>query len=784
MTKPPESMASAKQWWCLQVGGRVQGVGFRPFVHRVAQQCGLAGSVANTGGGVEISLYANQAELQHFVSLLRKAAPAQARIETLNYAVEEAPNSYSQNGFSILPSQRLPRQGATAQIAADMAVCQHCLDEFHSPHSRRFHDPFINCSDCGPRYSMVRALPYDRAVSSMAAFVPCEQCQREFNDPCDRRFHTQGICCPQCGPKVTLYDRRGQALSEGSKAVEAVAGLLKSGRIVAFKGVGGFHLLVDARNAAAVAELRRRKRRHAKPFAVLCKDVAMAHGLAVLSQHETALLSGEARPIVLVEARKESPLCAGIAPDLKHVGLLLAYAPLQHLLFESVDFPLVATSANISGEPILYQLETVLTQLCAEPIALVDAVLDYNREIYNPCDDSLVQSIHGETVTLRLGRGLAPVYLPWQDRLEKKHRQSQQAWSINAPPGACLAVGAQQKSSLALLQDGQAVLAPYLGDLGSLGILQRFETAQQRLLAMQGGQIGAVVSDLHPHYDSRRWAQTFADQQGAAHRAVQHHYAHALACMAEHDLHAPALAFIWDGTGLGDDGTLWGGEVLLADRQGFERLFHLETFKLIGGEAAVLQPRRAALAWLFKYFALTEVTAMDLPVIKTFTPQELQQFHRMHRQDLNCPLTTSMGRVFDAAASLLDLVQELDYEGQSGLLLESYYDPGVKEAYAYRIAGSEIILQPMWTQMLQDLSQRLPLSRIVSRFFNVLVNVVTELAAAYPSREVIVGGGVFQNRLLLSLLLTRFHAQGRTLYFQHKTPINDGAIALGQLAAG
>lgn len=759
----------------LKVLGRVQGVGFRPFVYQLAHKLKLLGSVANHADGVVIHLQGKQNSIEQFQQQLALHPPKQARIQSIQS--EKLP-IIELTGFDILNSQSL-KQNENTQIAPDIATCASCLAEFHDPENRRYHDPFINCSDCGPRYTILRNLPYDRSHSAMNEYVMCESCSAEYQEPTNRRYHTQGICCSECGPKISLFDSSQNRLAQGEQAIQQVANLLKTPQtspgqvdfkgLVAFKGIGGFHILCNALDNQAVKLLREHKQRSAKPFAVLCKDLKMAQQFAQINQHEAALLSSDAKPIVLLKKRTDSILSEWVAPDIQQVGLFLANTPLQHLLFEYIDQPLIATSANLGGEPIIYQTDILFKKLCRKDRPVVEFVLDYDREIFHPCDDSIVQSVAGKVSTLRLSRGLAPLYGECENQFCHKNQES------------VLSVGAQQKSSFAFMQNNQWMLSPYLGDLSSLASQQRFQQTIEELQTLCHFNPQKIVSDLHPGYISSVWAAKTTKQLDIPYKTVQHHYAHVLACMAEHNLNQPVIAFSWDGTGMGDDDTIWGGEVLLADRDRYQRVLHLKPFKLLGGDQANQQPRRVALALLFEQFCLDEIVALDSPTVKAFTQTEIEQLHQMYQQNLNSPLTSSIGRLFDGMASLLGLKQILDYEGQSGLLLESFYDDRVSDSYDYQIENGQIDIQPMIKRMLIDQQEGMDLSDLVSRFFNLLANVIEQIAEQYIDLPVIVTGGVFQNKTLLNLLIQRFVNKDQRLYLQQQTPVNDGSIALGQL---
>ncbi len=761
-----------QQHICLQLCGRVQGVGFRPFVYQLANKLNLKGTVCNTAKGVTIHLLGLAEDLLSFQQQLNTQKPIHAAIQSISKQTLPITDYES---FKIIESRTDSHMNQTGQIPLDIATCPTCLAEFNDPDNRRYLDPFINCSDCGPRFTIMRQLPYDRQHSAMQAFELCNLCRSEYTNTSDRRYHSQGICCPQCGPKIRLYSTHQELLSKDSDAIRQVTECLKQAGLVAFKGVGGVHILCDATNDLAVAKLRRRKLRARKPLAVLCKDLAMAQALADLSQHEKTLLTSFARPIVLVNKsnpQTQTELSDLVAPDTNRLGVMLAYTPLQHLLFQFFEQPLVATSANLPGEPIVYQAEELFTKLCRPDFEVVDLILDFDREILNPCDDSIMQSVgqscgqgsESKQQTLRLARGLAPLY-----------------GTLPAPVvRPCLALGAQQKSTVAFAQESQWCLSPYIGDLHSLASLQRFQQTIQRISELISFEPEELVCDLHPSYASSVWAENEAVHQAMLLDKVQHHYAHVLACMAEFNLNQQVLAFSWDGSGLGDDGTLWGGELLLADVSSYQRVLYLKPFKLLGGDLANQQPRRIALSLLFAEMSLAEVLVLDSPTVQAFSQSEIEQLHQMYQQNLNSPLSSSIGRLFDAVASLLGLLQTLDYEGQSGLLLEALYDDQVVDAYEFAIINGQIEIQPMLNQLLRQ-QKKLEPSVIVSRFFNMLVNLIEQLADQYADLAVVLTGGVFQNKVLLNLISQRFENRLQKLYFQQQTPINDSSISLGQL---
>lgn len=776
---------SAQQHLCLQVFGRVQGVGFRPFVYQQATDLSLKGSVCNTAQGLHIYVQGDLRALDSFQKHLLTHAPPQAVIQSIE---TQALPLADYQAFSIIQSQTdfEPSQlKHSCQIPPDISLCNHCLTEFNDPNNRRYSDPFINCSDCGPRYTIINRLPYDRQHSAMDTFEMCDLCLEEYQNPLNRRYHTQGICCPNCGPHIQLYDAAKNTLSEREAALKEVARLLKKGEIVAFKSIGGFHILCDATNETAVQKLRQRKRRSHKPFAVLCSNLDMAKQFSVLSPHEQALLKCDANPIVLVTKKETCALSDSVAPDSHRLGLFLAYSPLQHVLFKYCDRPLIATSANHSGEPIIYQQESIFTKLCRPGYELVDYVLDFDRAIVNPCDDSIVQSVDGKSaVTLRLARGLAPYY----GHFSKEQTQYFKKMQLH-PNKPIVAVGAQQKSSVAFSGKDHWMLSPYIGDLHHFSGQQRFDQTLQNLQTLTQTSFDVLACDAHPDYSSSQWAKKNSEQNTLPLVKVSHHYAHVLACLAEYQLTEPVIAFSWDGSGLGTDGSLWGGETLIASSNHFHRIMHLRPFKLLGGDLASQQPRRVALALLFDLMPLQHVLELDNPTVNAFSEFEIYQLYKLYENNLNSPETSSMGRLFDAVASLVECVQILDYEGQSGMRLEALYDESVVEAYEinagdhYGTAYHQIELEPILWQIIKDQQSGRSNTDIVSRFFNMLVNLIDIVAGRFKTYPVVVTGGVFQNQTLLKLLCQRFEHKEQALYFQQKTPINDGSIALGQLWA-
>ena len=741
----------------LNVSGIVQGVGFRPFVYRLATDLGLSGFVFNDGEGVVVEIEGAEISLERFKEHLLLDAPPLSQIDTLTSKTIPTEDTTT---FVIQTSKESSVQ---TMVSPDMAICEACRAEMNDIHDRRYHYPFINCTHCGPRYSIIAALPYDRPKTSMAPFKMCKACSQEYNDPSDRRYHAQPISCYDCGPKLSVIDLHGATVAEDVEAINYICMLILRGKTVAIKGLGGFHLVCDATNEAAVAQLRRDKRRVTKPLAVMFDTLENAEKVACLGDGEQMLLSSKEHPIVIVRKNSTDLLAPSVAPGINKVGLFLAYTPLHLLILEKLKRPIVATSANLSDQPIITDEDEVLNKLGS----VVHAVLSYDRKIINACDDSVVTMAGSEKVMLRMARGYAPKSLLMPHKSNKK----------------VLALGANQKNTIALGFGDHMILSPHIGDLVSLDALEYFERTLETFKTFYGFEPDVVVCDKHPRYESSIWAKKFTQQRVSIELIeLQHHYAHALACMAEYQLDEPVLAFCFDGTGYGeanseDDATLWGGEVLIVDTQKYKRIKHLRPFKLIGGEKAVKEPRRVALSLLFACYDLDRIIKMDNPTVKSFDTTELKTLHTMYQRDLNAPLSSSVGRLFDAVASLMGIAQTLGYEGESGLLIESEAEADEDAFYNYKTEGDLIDWEPMLQEILLEEDHK----SIAAKFMNTLCNIILDIALEHPELPVVLSGGVFQNQYLVNQLSEAFKKEQVRYYVQTDTPVNDGGIALGQL---
>lgn len=756
----------------FHLDGIVQGVGFRPFVYGLALSHRLTGYVLNDANGVTIGVQGSPVQLADFAHELKTLAPPLSRIDS--FSQREIPQSDDPDfdgAFHIRASQQ--QSAATVAISPDQGMCEACAQDIANPLDRHYRYPFTNCTHCGPRYSIIRRLPYDRPHTAMAGFAMCPNCAQAYEDPLDRRYHAQPVSCPDCGPQLCWRAGNGDALAEREDALQTAARALLDGKLVAVKGMGGYHLMCDARSEQTVARLRSLKRRIRKPLAVMMGSLDEAKLHVAGSEAEWQLLCSQPRPITLLRKRAADagtlPLAEGIAPGIPYLGVMLPYTPLHQLLLEACAIPLVATSANGRGSPILIQCEAVVAELGAE----IDGILDHDRPILHPCDDSLVQWAGGRRQTLRLARGYAPCTPSLKEAV--------------AQP--VLAVGAQQKNQLALAFGRQRIYSPYIGDLHSLPMQGHFEQTLETFRALYDLKPKTLVSDRHPGYLSHRWAKAYCAAEGATHLEVQHHHAHLLGVMAEHDITGPVLGFAFDGTGLGDDGTLWGGELLIADVRGFERVAHLKPFRLIGGEQAIREPVRQLLGLLFESHTPDEISALDLPAISQMPAERLANLHQLWRLGRNAPYTSSMGRLFDAVAALLDLVDEPDYEGEAGLLLEA---AGLRlapdtEPWPLHFAITEQTDGPLqidWAPLIAELlrqSNEVPVANLAAGFIRAIVELIAALAERFPGYPVALGGGVFQNRVLMDQLVPRLEAAGRETLTSQTLPLNDGGIAAGQL---
>jgi len=759
-TISPDQRSADRQRVRVGVSGAVQGVGFRPFVYRLATSEGLGGFVCNTGSGVRLEVEGGKAAIARFLSRLEHEAPAPAAIEHLD--LRQLPLTGDRD-FSIAPSSNADPPSAT--VLPDLATCDQCRVEIFDPDNRRFGYPFTTCMHCGPRYSIIEAVPYDRARTVMRHFPMCAACSAEYADPALRRFQAETNACPECGPQLVLCTGEGGIVARRDEALYRAIAAIGEGQIVALKGLGGFQFIVDARSDAAVARLRRRKDRPAKPFAVLVGALADAGRLAHVSPVERDLLSSAAAPIVLLRQRGEglATISAGVAPDNPDIGIMLPCTPLPHLLMEALRFPVVATSGNRSGEPIAASDEDAFSRLAG----VADVVLTHDRPILRPVDDSVVRVIAGEATVLRCARGFAPL------ELNDRHQ---------ADP--VLALGGHVKNSVAAGRGGRIVLGPHLGNLDIADTRQAHERSVEGMRQLYGFGTAIVACDSHPDYHTTRVAEVM----GLAPRMAQHHLAHVLSAMIDNELDGPVLGVVWDGTGYGGDGTIWGGEFLSIDGDAWRREAHLLPFRLPGGDAAIREPRRSAIGAL--HAALCERIWQDvaLPPLAAFEPVQHDLLRTMLAHGINSPLTSSAGRLFDAVASILDLRQGSCFEGEAAMAVEfaARRATGSYDLPAPLVVSADDGLLVDWRPMIDALSsaarQGKETDPIASAFIDWLAEAIVLIARAVRVERVVLTGGCFQNAVLTERTMDRLRAAGFRPFRHHRVPPNDGGLAVGQAA--
>ncbi len=729
----------------IVITGTVQGVGFRPFIYALAQRYLLTGTVSNNSKGVEIHLNTDSLTFKQFLTAVEYEYPPLSSIDTIEYE-EMAYQLF--NDFQIIKTQE--KGDVTVNIPPDVSICSACEKELFDSSNRRYGYPFITCTHCGVRYSIIYDLPYDRVRTSMKFFEMCKVCEAEYINPLDRRYHAQPIGCWDCGPALELRAKSEALRMNQNEIVDKTVEFLREGKILAVKGIGGYHLMCDATNEEAVKMLRERKHRPSKPFAVMVKDLDMAKSFADINEKEEALLSSKERPIVLLNA-KHVAFNAQIAPHLSRIGLFLPYTPLHLLLLNKLNRPLLATSANITDEPICTNIESL-----QKLNKVYDYVLDHNREIVNGCDDSVVMVIKDQQVMLRRARGYAPVSIKLPFTLKQN----------------ILAMGANQKSTVAIGFDDQVILSPHIGDLDSIGSVEYYKKNIDTLERMYDFKAEVLAHDKHPNYESTKVAQQLkVKNEKLKMKSVQHHYAHILGVMAEKGLTGKVFGVAFDGTGYGDDGTLWGGEFLVCDYESYERVAHINYFKLLGGAKAIKEPRRVALSLLFDVYG-EEALYLENPTIKSFSKVELRTYFVSWKKGLNAPLSSSVGRLFDAVSSLLGICHVMSFEGESGMMLEELYDSSVVEHYSFGYENGKIDLLPMLAEILAESNTTVS----VSKFFHTLVEMIAVVYAPY-CLPLVLSGGVFQNRVLLELVFERFPYA----IISNAIPPNDGGIALGQV---
>jgi hydrogenase maturation protein HypF len=748
----------------ILISGAVQGVGFRPFVYGLANEFALSGWVLNGTGGVRIEVEGKKAVLAHFLRQLSRRKPEIAHINRIDSSWDEA------EGFNRFFIRKSDSDGTKkAFILPDIAVCEACITEIFNPaEDRRFAYPFTNCTNCGPRFSIIKDLPYDRPFTSMDPFTMCESCKSEYENPHDRRFHAQPNACSECGPQYSLCSCNGDMLAQGQQAFEHAKDVVTSGGILAMKGIGGFHLIVDAQNSKAVDNLRIRKKRLEKSLALMVKDPHQASEICDLSDMEMRLLKSKERPIVIAKRKAGIPIALNVAPNNPYLGIMLPYSPAHYLLLNLIDRPIVATSGNVTDEPICIENIEALERLGH----LADAFFMHNRAIVRHVDDSVCAVAKGHNQLLRRSRGFSPMPVGVQDRL---------------PP--ILAVGGQLKNTVALSIDQSVFISQHIGDLESEKTLIAFEKAIYDFLRLYEINPVAIVHDFHPDYSSTLWAiRQVQDESSPLYECplmpIQHHHAHLAACLAENGCNDEVLGIVWDGTGYGLDGTIWGGEFFVGTLPDFKRRGCLAPFMLPGGNRAIKEPKRCAISLLWQSQLLKNATA---PAVTDTPKREVDIILSMLDKKVNCPVTSSMGRLFDAVSSLLGLHHTVTFEGQAAMALEYAADTDFHGTYNFSFAptsdGSffQIDWHPLVRDILKDLAKKTPKKIISARFHDTLVDMICEVASRENKSIVALTGGCFQNRRLAEQAIDKLEKQGHKVLFHNKVPPNDGGISLGQI---
>ena len=753
----------------VTVRGAVQGVGFRPFVYRLASELKLKGWISNSSQGVFIELEGPRVMLDEFAIRLTKEKPPLAVIQSFESSFLDA---IGYGGFEIRESETGGNKSAL--ILPDIATCLDCFREIFDSTNRRSRYPFTNCTNCGPRFSIIEALPYDRAHTSMRKFVMCPECDHEYHDPLDRRFHAQPNACPKCGPQLRLWDENGATISERDNALRSAADAIRDCKIVAIKGVGGFQLIVDACKEDAVIRLRERKHREEKPFALMYLSLDAVRADCEVSELEERVLLSPESPIVLLLRRirpaETSATCLyqladSVAPRNPNLGVMLPYSPLHHLLMRELGFPVVATSGNLSDEPICVDEHEALQRLRG----IADLFLVHDRPIARHVDDSIVRIMCDREMVLRRARGYAPLPIAVKSK------------NVNRESRTVLAVGAHLKNSVALEIDNNVFISQHIGDLETKQAYAAFQRSAHDLPRLYDAGIDLIACDMHPDYLSTK----FATQLGLPNKPIQHHFAHVVACMAENEIEASALGVAWDGTGYGLDGTIWGGEFLLVKNDGsFERVAHFRQFRLPGGDRAIKEPRRSALGLLYEILGNG---AWSFPRLAfDLSEEEKSLLWQMLEKQINAPLTSSVGRLFDAAAALLGLRQISSFEGQAAMELEFTRRVGVADAYSFVVTAAAPMVvdyEPAIRELLDDVTGGEGVDLISAKFHNGLVEAAVDVAKKIGESKIVVSGGCFQNRYLTERIVERLREENFRPYWHQRIPPNDGGISAGQCVA-
>jgi hydrogenase maturation protein HypF len=740
----------------LEVNGIVQGVGFRPFVYNLARQYELKGEVANTSSGVSIHIEGEPERIRSFERELAKKSPPLAYVVEISSRPESV-KKYSD--FRIVKSkdQRL----MSTLISPDVSICKDCLRELFDPGNRRYLYPFINCTNCGPRYTIIDDIPYDRPGTSMRHFKMCAACQAEYDDPTDRRFHAQPNACAACGPQVSLYDNHRKSVDAGDP-IQKAAEFIRQGKIVAVKGLGGYHLAADAENSKAVIRLRSRKMREEKPFAVMSEDLQRIRQFARIGSEAQKLLTSIQRPIVLLPKKIPGPIAEEVAPRNRYWGVMLPYTPLHYLLLKHGFTALVMTSANLSEEPIAIDNDDAFARLAD----IADYFLIHNRQIYLRSDDSIVRNTAGQTRYIRRSRGFVPIPL-----------------FLNRTVPPILACGAELKNTICITKGDKAFLSQHIGDLENMDTLDFFKQTVAHLQRILEVRPEIIACDMHPDYLSSQYA---AEQQGIRKVEVQHHHAHIVSGMAENKLEGAVIGLSFDGTGYGSDGTVWGGEVLIAEAKQFKRAAHLAYVRMPGSAAAIKQPWRMAISYLYDAFG-ENFSELDLPILKEIEAPKLKVVAEMILKGVNSPQTSSLGRLFDGVAAIAGIRHRVNFEGQAAMELEMLAAGDARSTYDYQWASGDpikILPAPIIRGVVKDVQNGRSIAKISTKFHRTLIALFAEICTSVRHdaelNRVVLSGGCFQNAILLTGLIRELESRNFEVFSQRQAPCNDGGVALGQ----
>lgn len=742
------------------IKGIVQGVGFRPFIHKLVQNYNLSGWVLNSNQGVEIDVEGKTKELNSFISDIKDKLPPLARIEKIE--VNQLP-LIGYKGFSIKQSIT-KEENSFVLVSPDISICEDCLQELFNPHNRRFHYPFINCTNCGPRFTIIKDIPYDRGKTTMRVFEMCPQCQSEYENIEDRRYHAQPNACAECGPQVFLYQNKRKL--ENSDPIKEAIKLLKDGKIGAIKGLGGFHLACDATNNEVVTKLRRLKNREAKPFAIMSFNLEKIKQYCKLGKKEEKWLVNRARPIVLLKKKEDSLISSLVAPRNNYLGVMLPYTPLHYLLLKDNFTALIMTSGNIADQPIIGDNQEALEKLNG----IADFFLLYNRDIFNRCDDSVIKIVNDGNEFFRRARG----YVPYPIILDFKLKE-------------VLALGGELKNTISFSKENYVFPSQYLGDLKSVETLDFLKESIENLEKIFRVNPEIIACDLHPDYLSTQFAEEIGAKKGLKVVKVQHHHAHIVSCMAENNIKEKVMGVAYDGTGYGDDGKIWGGEFLLCGLKGYLRVGHLKYCSLPGGDKAIMEPWRMTYSYLY-YIYGPKAKTLDINFIQRMDYDKLSIIEKMIDKNINSPLTSSCGRLFDAVSSLIGIRDEISYEGQAAMELESFCASGIKERYKFCIykEGMEFIIDPqeIFIEIIKDLKEGIDKKIMAAKFHNTVAEFTLNLCGKIRKNsginKIALSGGVFQNKYLTEKVVSLLEDKGFKVYTQRKVPPNDGGISLGQ----